>query len=320
MSFIKKINDYDIKEYKNQININLIENFIKIYSIIEEEDNKKPVFSTTNKYSAYKSRRAEYKKKKNVWKKLNPESEVKKIELKIRSNLNKMNDDVYIEVFNDLKKSLLSINNISVLKYFVELLYDKIKFDKKFQLKYLEMLNELSNNDLIYKNYINIKSKNKKYCWNIIGNDKVYGLFNTNSNVIKSVKSVLNLNRKFLNILQREFKKRYVYIKDMEKEEDDEKKYALKRNYIGVFEILSILYNGKKIPIELILSVLKKLLEFKNINYDIECLHILFTKINVKDIKPEVLEDIKNRFDLVDKSELTTRIKFLSYDISDCLE
>jgi hypothetical protein len=321
MSLKTLVEEFDITNYNNIENIKLINNFITIYNIIEDEDNKKPVFSTTYKYNAYKSRNKEYKKKKkkNVWKKIKPENEIKKIELKIRSNLNKMNDDVYNDILLNLKKNLLEIDDICILNYFINILYEKIIFDKKFQKKYLDMLDELSNYNLIYNNYIEYKNKKNKFYWNLINNPEIHGPFKNKELAFKSIKNELNLNSLFLNILHKEFKKMYDYIDEMEKETEDEAKYKLKRKYIGVFEILTILYNNNKIPIHILIISIKKLLEFKNINYDIECLHIITQKINMKDINKDVLNDIKVIFEKVDISKLPSRIKFLSYDICDSL-
>ena len=93
------LEQFNEDEYDNTENIDLINKFIEKYSIIEKEDVIKPRFSLTRKYNAYKSRKKQYNKKKTVWKKFNPETNIKKIESKIRANLNKMNDDVYIEIF-----------------------------------------------------------------------------------------------------------------------------------------------------------------------------------------------------------------------------
>ena len=109
----------------------------------------------------------------------------------------------------------------------------------------------------------------------------------------------------------------------MENEEDDELRYKLKRKYIGVFEILAILYNNKNINSDLLKSILNTLLKFNNINYDIECLNILLKIINInlidktRFIEKPVLENFIKIFESIDKSLLKNRIKFLSYDILD---
>ena len=55
-----------------------------------------------------------------------------------------------------------------------------------------------------------------------------------------------------------------------------------------VYEIIGILYN-KKINIHLVNKIVSKLLEFNKTENDIECLHSLFQKINVKDIDKDLL-------------------------------
>ena len=100
-------------------------------------------------------------KRKQYGKKFNPETNIKKIESKIRANLNKMNDDVYIEIFNDLKVNLFETDDYNIINFFINILYNKSIYDKKFQLKYLSMLYELSKNKNLYLNYVNIIQKKK---------------------------------------------------------------------------------------------------------------------------------------------------------------
>ena len=95
MCILKDLEDYDETSYKNEININLINEFIKNYSDIELKDNKKPIFSLTKKYTAYKIKNKEYNKKKNVWKKLENTDEDNKIKTEIKFNLNKISDEVH---------------------------------------------------------------------------------------------------------------------------------------------------------------------------------------------------------------------------------
>ena len=106
----------------------------------------------------------------------------------------------------------------------------------------------------------------------------------------------------------------------MEKEEDDELRYKLKRKYIGIFEILVVLYNNNRIPDELIVIIINRLLKLKNINYDIECLHKLIDGINISNIDKKILNELYVKFKKIDIKTLPSRIKFLSYDISDKFE
>ena len=92
------------------------------------------------------------------------------------------------------------------------------------------------------------------------------------------------------------------------------------RKYIGVYEILRILYNKNKIPITLINKVLYDLFLYKNINYDIECLHSLIIKLQPnKDnfISSSILNSIMEKLNNIDKTKLKSRNKFLSFDIVD---
>jgi len=320
MSIKTVLESFKMEDYNNIENINLINIFIEKYKIIEEEDNKVPIFTSTHKYSVYKSRKKEYKKKKVLWKKLEHENNIQKIESNIRSNLNKMNDDVYNDILDDLKKNLFESNNICIFDFFLNLLYDKVIYDKKFQRKYLDLLDELSNNNMLYNNYVKIYNEDGKYYWNIINNEKRYGPYENKKDAKITVRNKLNLNKLFLNVLKKEFKKRYDYIDEMEKKEDDDDKYKLKRKYIGVFEILAILYNYNKINTDLIIVVIGRLLEFNNLEYDIECLHIITQNISINKISKDKLMNIKNKFEKVEISKLSSRIKYLSYDISDLFE
>tara|TARA_B110000037_G_scaffold51424_1_gene63150 strand:+ start:1118 stop:2089 length:972 start_codon:yes stop_codon:yes gene_type:complete len=323
MSLQILIDSFDIKSYNNKNNIHLINDFIKKYEIIRDNDIKKPVFTTTQKYNRYKARTQEFKKNKenkNIWKPLSHENDIKRVESKIKCNLNKINDDVYKPVLKDLKKTLLEINNICILEYFIKIIYDKIIFDKKFQLKYINILNEISNNYKLYENYIDIFSKNKNIYYNICGDKKnINGPFKNKNEALEHSFAFLNLNKMFILKLQTEFKKRYTYIEQIEKEKDDETRYKLKQRYIGIFEVLVILFKNKQILLDTILIITKKILLFKNINYDIECLHILITKINIENKNKNKFENIKIKIESLDFKLLTSRIKFLCYDIKDIL-
>ena len=327
MCILKDLEDYDETSYKNEININLINEFIKNYSDIELKDNKKPIFSLTKKYTAYKIKNKEYNKKKNVWKKLENTDEDNKIKTEIKFNLNKISDEEDESIIIELKKCLIKSTNIDILYYFIELLYDKIIYDKKFQSKYLELLDDINKYNKIYNNYTVIKSKNNKYYWFLKNskenNKKKSELFNSKKNAFYNIKENISLYKLLLNKINKEYHKRYEYITNMENEEDDELRYKLKRKYIGVFEILAILYNNKNINSDLLKSILNTLLKFNNINYDIECLNILLKIINInlidktRFIEKPVLENFIKIFESIDKSLLKNRIKFLSYDILD---
>lgn len=322
MSLQILIDNFNIKNYNNINNITLIKNFIKTYETIRESDKKAPIFTTTQKYNTYKARSVNFKKKqkenKNIWKKLSPETDIKRIESQIKGNLNKVNDDVYNAVLKDLIKKLLEINNICILQYFIEIIYDKIIFDKKFQKKYINMLSEISNNYEIYENYIDIYNEDKKIYYNVCGDIKTKnGPFNNKRSAIENSFKLLNLESIFISKLQKEFKKRYKYIEEMEAETDDECKYKLKRKYLGIFEVLLILYYENKLTIETIIIIITKLLKFKNVKYDIECLHILITKIKIKD--KNINNDIKLKLEKIDLTKLPSRIKYLCYDINDII-
>ena len=116
-----------------------------------------------------------------------------------------------------------------------------------------------------------------------------------------------------------EFNNRYNYIIKINEEKDDELKYKLKRKYIGIYKLL-VFYTIKKINIHLVNKIVSKLLEFNKTENDIECLHSLFQKINVKDIDKDLLIKMKDIFDKIELNKFKNRIKFLSYDFKDWLE
>jgi hypothetical protein len=320
--FIQELIDkFDESQYNNENNINMINNFITKYKDIEISDTKKPMFSLTKKYNTYKLKKKESKKKKNVWKQLVNKDEDDKIKTEIKSNLNKISDEVHKNIIIELKKILLKSNNIEILHYFIDILYNKIIHDKKFQLKYIEILEEIYKYDKIYLNYTEIRQDNdKKYIWRIINNKEVDKKFDKKSDCIKDIRTEMNLYKLLLKVLNKEYKKRDEYIQLYEEEDDDEKEYKLKRKYIGVYEILRILYNNGKIPIDIIICVISRLLKYSNINYDIECLHTLIIKCvpnKNKFIDKKILESIINKLKAINNSELKSRTKFLSYDIVD---
>ena len=319
--FIQELLDnFDESQYTNENNIKSINNFIFKYTEIEKYDIKKPIFSLTKKYHAYKLKKKENSKKKKVWKKLTNSNEDEKIKTEIKSNLNKISDEVHDSIIVEIKKILLKSNNIEILNYFMKILYDKIIHDIKFQSKYIDILEEIYKYDKLYLNYVEINSKDKKYTWNKLEGDKIYGPFNTKKQCIKNIKKKMNLYKLLIDIMNKENKKRDEYIKLYEEEEEDELQYKLKRKYIGVYEILRILYNKNKIPITLINKVLYDLFLYKNINYDIECLHSLIIKLQPnKDnfISSSILNSIMEKLNNIDKTKLKSRNKFLSFDIVD---
>ena len=83
MSLNKLIEEFNIENYEecNKENITLINNFLEIYNKIEQQDNKTPLFSLTNKYNAYKLRKSTVKKK--IWKSIIQKQILKRLKQKL---------------------------------------------------------------------------------------------------------------------------------------------------------------------------------------------------------------------------------------------
>ena len=59
-----ELSNFDESQYKKQVNIDLLNNFINIYKDIETSDSKKPLFSLTKKYNTYRLKKKNIKRKK----------------------------------------------------------------------------------------------------------------------------------------------------------------------------------------------------------------------------------------------------------------
>ena len=326
LSLNNLLDNFDVDKYEHLNNIKLVDDFIIIYEKIQSKDSIKPLFSITNKYNNFNNK---FKSKKKVWAKEKPSSLIENIKMKVISNLNKVSENTFNNIFENIANILKNVKDVKILEIISKEIYFKTVYDLKYQNLYLNILQKL-NKISIHKNFTNIIKEGNKLYWKFNNKSEKNGPFNNYSELEKNIIKNISLKKIFINLVQEEFNNKSIYLNDLNQETEDEKKYNIKRKIIGNIEIITKLYLSNEIPILILNIVLINLLNDKknDININIECFHNIFkilhsNKINIKlnkfFMKNHLLEYKENISNLSNK-DIKGRTSFLLLDITEFIE
>lgn len=292
--FINDVNIFDIDNYlKNKESdfVTKINEFNNIYKIIEEEEKKKynqnnikfkKFFNDKNNKFSKISRdleKPEPLKKILSFDTINNENE--KLSILIMSYLNKISDDTFEKISNDLIKELININNIKMFEILSEQITNKCILDFKYRHLYILLCSKIWNNKEIHLNLINIEKNDKLYTWNIIDDDEIHGPYENENYMKNIILKKINFKKYFLNYLSRLYKNKEVNIQNL----DDDDFFIKKKKIVSLIELISILYVEKYINFDIINLIFIDLLHLNN-NFKIieeiefELINLILKNIN----------------------------------------
>ena len=181
-------------------------------------------------------------------------NENEKINIIIRTYLNKISEDNYEKVSEQLIDNLLLYKNTNIFKLLSEK-KNKCIFDYKYRNLYINLCSKVWNNKKIHYNLIEIKKCNDEYIaeYNIdnnsIGN---IGPFQSMDKLKENVFKKINFKNYFIDFLQESYYNKNLDIEHLE----DNKFFDIKKKTLLLVELLSILFIEKHINFDIINLIL----------------------------------------------------------------
>ena len=181
-----------IKNFQNSILVNLFYDFISFYKEIENEDFKKPIFSQTSKFKKIPNNFKNYKylkisrdneESKNVWTFESPTSDSDKINVLIKTYLNKISQDTYKKISLDFINELILFDYPCLFDILSKEIINKCLFDNKYRNLYINMCYKIWNNKQIHYNLIEISNLNNNFKWKCKYDESICSNFNFSSEI-----------------------------------------------------------------------------------------------------------------------------------------
>lgn len=298
--FKKHIISFDYHKYLNNSHQDFNEKFNKFYDyylkIIQDEiENTKQLNAKFNKNINDKNKFSKFNRSPIEMKKVcsfdSIGDENEKLNIIIRTYLNKISEDTYEKVSEQLLNKLLSNKNTNIFKILSEEIVNKCLFDYKYRNLYINLCSKIWNNKKIHYNLIKIVKKDNLYYgeYNIFENnvDEI-GPFNTIDEIKDNFLKKINFKNFFVDFLQELY-----YNKDLNIEHlDDDNFFSMKKKALLLVELLSILFIQKHINFDIINLIIIDLLhqnnnfnEIKEIEFELLHIMIKFIYENNKSFK-----------------------------------
>ena len=334
--FKKHIVSFDYNKYFNNIDDNFKEKFNNFYNfylkIIQEEiENTKQLnakfnknINEKNKYFKFNRHPPIEMKKVCSFDSIGDENE--KLNIIIRTYLNKISDDTYDKVSEQLIEKLLCNKNINIFKILSEEIINKCLFDYKYRNLYINLCSKIWNNKKIHYNLIKINKKDNKYYGEYNINDEEIneiGPYETIDEIKDNLFKKINFKNFFLDFLQELF-----YNKELDFEHlDDNNFFNKKKKALLLVELLSILFIEKHINFDIINLIIidllhqnKNFLLIKEIEFELLYTMIKFIYENNKSFKFIEYKKIIDKFksileEILNNNEITKRSNYFVNEI-----
>jgi len=339
--FKKHIISFDHEKYINSLDKTFIDEYHQFYDfylklIKDEIENTKLLnakFSNNlkekGKYSKFNRSPIEFKK---VCSFESIDDENEKLNIIIRTYLNKVSNDTYEKVSDQLVEKLLQNKNTNIFRILSEEIVNKCIFDYKYRNLYINLCSKIWNNKKIHYNLTNI-IKNKNIDEN---NDEYYAEYYINDNLEKigpyncidklkeNVFKKLNFKNFFIDFLQEEYYSKDLYFDHL----NDEQFFNKKKKTLLLVELLSILFIEKHINFDIINLIIIDLLhqdnnfdKIKEIEFELLYVMIKFIYQNNKSFKfieyKKIIDKFKNILEDIAISHSDTTSKRSKYFIDE---
>ena len=264
--------------YKNNENFTDFFCFLDFYKDIINDDNKKPVFiqSTKNKknnnsnqqnskgYKYFKINREQEDKK--GWCIKNFIKDDEKNIVFIKTTLNKISDETYEVISNELLNEIYKMDyDESIFEILTHEIINKCIYEYKYRKLYINLCSKIWNDiDFHKKIFFVEKDETDKYFYvNKNTGENSNKLFNSIESLYEHIFVNNNFKKYFVNNLKNiiyGFDNKYFITDELTEEEVSKKK----KYYLGIFDIVNVLFVEKYISVDIINILIIKLLHLND--------------------------------------------------------
>lgn len=276
----------------NNMKMPELEEFLKIYNGIEEQDKMKPMFSQTTKYKSFPlnfipkrfSKKLTNGKRKllvrgeGTWRPYTPLTSIDRMKQIIISTLNKITSKNFSEMSNELLKSLDKINCTDALDILATEILKKAYYDSDYIHLYVTLCARIWQNREWNKSLFTIISNNEtEYYWcenkqETQESISFHGPFKNDKEAISDALNNVNFKKNLMTRCHLEFQNRMEHIiASREKGLDDEIRYKRRRRVFSLLEFLALMYNSKYLQERVMHLIIMDLLKFDIFQSDDTC-------------------------------------------------
>lgn len=334
----------------NNMKMPELDDFLKVYHGIEEQDREKPMFSQTTKYKSFPlnfipkrfSKKLNSGNKKllvrgeGTWRPYTPLTSNEKMKQIIISTLNKLTNKNFSEMSSNLLKNLYQINCTDALDILATEILKKAYFDSEYIHLYVtlcckiwqdkewnkKLFTIISNSETEYYWCENKLETQESICFN--------GPFNTDKDAISDAMTNVNFKKNLMKHCYDEFHNRMKYIIESRKEDvDDEERYKKRRRVFSLLEFLALMYNSKHLSEKIMHVIIMDLLkldkyqkgikDFMPYEEDVEGFVILWKIIYSAKRKPFIQKYIDQYLNCIENwlipMKWNSRMKYMLIDV-----
>lgn len=287
--FKKHISSFDYQNYLNDSSTSFQTEFDKFYSfylkIIKDEiENTKQLnakFSKNindknGKFSKFNRHQPIEFKKVCSFESIDNENE--RLNIIIRTYLNKFSEETFDKVSEQLIEKLGTFKNNNLFKILSEEIVNKCIFDYKYRNLYINLCSKIWSNKKIHYNLIKINKEDNNYYaeHNINDQAQKYGPFDSIDKLKENIYKKINFKNFFIDFLQDLYYNKNLDFQHLE----DQEFFNIKKKTLLLVELLSILFIEKHINFDIINLIIIDLLHQNN-NFakikeiEFELLHVM---------------------------------------------
>ena len=270
----------------------LLLSFLEQYKDIEKEESKKYVYTTKYKKSTshfYPPKNPTVKKK-QAWVNSNPEDDIEKIRILIRTYFNKITDETYEKISEEFIQKIVVLHSPHLFNVLCDEIINKCLYDDKYRSLYIHLCSKIWKNAQLH------------------------------------IDAPLNFKLVFLNSIQKRFiEKDIASFKNL----NDEEVFTKKNKLFILIEIIAILFVEKYIGFDIPLFIMIDLLHLNNnmteiVDIEFEAIYKLLKFIQQHNKNPlHVYRDIFTYFrgilDKIRKNEVSSLSKRTVFILDDCI-
>lgn len=317
--FKKHISSFDYQNYLNDSDTSFQTELDKFYNfylkIIKDEiENTKQLnakFSKNindknGKFSKFNRHQPIEFKKVCSFESIDNENE--RLNIIIRTYLNKFSEETYDKVSEQLIEKLTTFKNNNLFKILSEEIVNKCIFDYKYRNLYINLCSKIWNNKKIHYNLIKINKEDNKYYaeHNINVQIEKCGPYESIDKLKENIYKKINFKNFFIDFLQDLYYNKNLDFQHLE----DQEFFNIKKKTLLLVELLSILFIEKHINFDIINLIIIDLLhqnnnfvEIKEIEFELLHVMIKFIFENNKSFKfieyKKIIGKFKNILEII---------------------
>ena len=275
----------------NNMKMPELDDFLKVYHGIEEQDRAKPMFSQTTKYKSFPlnfipkrfSKKLSDGKRKllvrgeGTWRPYTPLTSNDRMKQIIISTLNKLTNKNFSEMSSELLKSLYQINCTDALDILATEILKKAYFDSEYIHLYVTLCARIWQDREWNKTLFTIISNSEtEFYWcekRLATQESIsfHGPFKTDKEAINDAMININFKKNLMTHCHQEFENRMEHIMASREEEvDEEDRYKRRRRVFSLLEFLALMYNSKHLPERIMHLIIIDLLKLNKYQEGVE--------------------------------------------------